>query len=89
MADTDKNKYLIESMEHTPDDTKVWWKPNHRGYTDDIREAGRYSYEEAKKIVDGANWGKTDPNTFNEQMWAEEQVMNGEAGYLALTVQKY
>lgn len=28
----------------------VWWRPNGRGYTTDIREAGKYTYEKAKSI---------------------------------------
>lgn len=31
-----------------------WWRYNESGYTRYIEEAGRYSYEEAKKIVDEA-----------------------------------
>lgn len=28
----------------------LWWKHNAKGYTTDINEAGKYSYEEAEKI---------------------------------------
>ena len=33
----------------------AWWRENHCGYTDNRMDAGIYSYEEACKIVHGAN----------------------------------
>jgi hypothetical protein len=42
--------YLIWSIEHG-----AWWGPNRRGYTQDVRTAGRYSYEVAVDIVEDAN----------------------------------
>lgn len=27
-----------------------WWGPNSKGYTTDIRKAGKYTYEQAKSI---------------------------------------
>ena len=81
-------KYLIESMEHTYDDTLVWWKPKHTGYTCDLNKAGRYSKEEAEKICSGANYC-TKSGASNERMWSESDVLNGEAGFVATTVQKY
>jgi hypothetical protein len=38
--------YLIWSYEHN-----AWWKPNQRGYTKNIAEAGRYTLAEAGEIV--------------------------------------
>jgi len=38
--------YLIWSYEHNS-----WWAPNHRGYTPEFDEAGRYSAQEAGDIV--------------------------------------
>jgi len=32
-----------------------FWKPNQHGYTYDIKEAGYYTEEDAKKIVAAAN----------------------------------
>lgn len=32
----------------------MWWRPNRRGYTQFIEEAGRYSPEEAREIVSSA-----------------------------------
>ena len=43
-------EYLVWSNEH-----RMWWKPLHRGYTLFIEEAGRYPYEAAARICDGAN----------------------------------
>ena len=40
-------KYLIWSNQHAQ-----WWAPNKRGYTSTIEAAGRYSYEQATRIVD-------------------------------------
>lgn len=42
--------YLIWSEEHGR-----WWRPGERGYTSQMREAGRYSKERADVIVKGAN----------------------------------
>lgn len=40
------NRYLIWSHEH-----HQWWAPDRQGYTDDVSQAGRYSFEEAGAIV--------------------------------------
>lgn len=42
--------WLVWSEEHG-----AWWKPGRRGYTRSIREAGRYSLDEAADIVEKAN----------------------------------
>ena len=44
------NPFLIWSEEHG-----AWWRPGRAGYTRSIREAGRYSLEEAGDIVKKAN----------------------------------
>lgn len=44
------NKWLIWSNEHNS-----WWAPSRRGYVNDVRFAGRYSFEEAVEIVRSAN----------------------------------
>lgn len=46
----DRTLWLIWSNEH-----KGWWKANHKGYTQDLTEAGVYKYQEAVNIVYGAN----------------------------------
>lgn len=38
--------YVIWSFEH-----RAWWKPNQRGYTTNLDEAGGYSAREAGQIV--------------------------------------
>jgi hypothetical protein len=38
--------YLIWSDEH-----EAWWRPDHRGYTTDVNEAGAYTFYEAAEIV--------------------------------------
>lgn len=45
-----ENKWLIYSEEHGG-----WWKPASNGYCRSRKEAGRYTFEEAKEIVEGAN----------------------------------
>lgn len=42
--------YVLWSIEHT-----AWWRPGRRGYTRDIRAAGRYERLEAREIVRDAN----------------------------------
>lgn len=42
--------WLIWSHEH-----KAWWCPNWRGYTHSRKAAGRYSFNEARRIVRHAN----------------------------------
>lgn len=44
-------RFLIYSREHN-----LWWRANSAGYTHAIEEAGRYSYEDALAICQGANW---------------------------------
>jgi hypothetical protein len=40
------SEFLIWSNQHG-----MWWRPNRRGYTQIIDEAGRYSADEAEAIV--------------------------------------
>lgn len=44
------SNWLIWSIEHNG-----WWKPAQFGYTQKKDEAGRYSFEQARKIVASAN----------------------------------
>lgn len=43
--------YLIQDARSYDGDDVIWWRPDRRGYTTNFDEAGRYSEEEAKKIV--------------------------------------
>lgn len=43
--------YYIWSWEHD-----AWWAPRESGYTEEIKNAGAYSYENAMRIVSGANY---------------------------------
>ena len=47
-------EWYIWSYEHN-----AWWKPNSRGYTHDLREAGRYGWSAATEILHHANFGDT------------------------------
>lgn len=49
------DKWVIWSNEHT-----AFWRPNHRGYCSFIVDAGRYSFEEAFEICQGANYPSDD-----------------------------
>lgn len=71
--------FLIESMEHTVGNHKAWWRPERLGYTTDVIEAGRYSYEDAKAICEKA--GKE-----NEKIWGEADVLAGKAGKIRFVV---
>lgn len=57
MENDDHNlTHLIWSNEH-----RGWWKPNSRGYTKDLLQAGLYSQEQARKITsDSSYWWKTE-----------------------------
>lgn len=46
-----QERWLIWSIEHD-----AWWMPNSRGYTKSRKGAGRYTFEEAIEIVEGANF---------------------------------
>ncbi len=55
---TINTKWLIWSIEHG-----AWWRAGERGYTLHREEAGEYSFEDAVRIVQGANIGERDvPN---------------------------
>jgi hypothetical protein len=48
--------YYIRSIEHEyPKGIACWWRPNSRGYTNDLHQAGLYTETEAKEICYGAN----------------------------------
>lgn len=40
-------RYFVFDLERS-----MFWKANRRGYTSDYKEAGLYSYEEAKELVE-------------------------------------
>lgn len=42
--------WLIWSEEH-----RAWWAPNHKGYVQERKQAGKYTYDDACDIVKGAN----------------------------------
>ena len=44
-------KYVIWSFEH-----QAWWAPEERGYVTDLALAGRYTAEDAGRIVVNSIW---------------------------------
>lgn len=69
-----QEKYLIECLEHhKKNEPRLWWRPESRGYTWDIRAAGRYSLEDAQATCKSAS-------SRNERYWSELEVLTGEAG---------
>lgn len=52
-----KEQWVIWSEEHL-----MWWRPNSRGYTQQLIRAGRYTEEVAKDIEQCANLGCSHPN---------------------------
>ena len=54
----EKELFIIWSIEHN-----AWWCMMANGYTKERRNAGTYTYQQAKNIVENANIGKHDiPN---------------------------
>lgn len=58
----ENTEWLIWSNEHN-----AWWSPASMGYSTLIQEAGKYSFEEAVKIVRHAN-KYCNPDKPNETM---------------------
>lgn len=58
----DRSKFLIWSNQRG-----MWWRPNERGYTQILEEAGVYSRADAERIISGATidgqlvYDRTDP----------------------------
>lgn len=53
----DAGPYLIQCISRSGGDV-VWWKPARHGYTTGVEKAGRYSKEEAEKIVQEEQGGE-------------------------------
>lgn len=43
--------YIIWSFEH-----KAWWRSGRQGYTEDVMEAGKYTFAEAEEICISASY---------------------------------
>lgn len=56
-------RYRIWSIEHG-----AWWRPNWKGYTEKLEDAGEYPYEEACEIIRSANINVRTTNVPNEAM---------------------
>lgn len=56
-------EYLVWSNEH-----RAWWRPDRKGYTHDVRHAGRYSRFDAIQISGTARTGWTDPSRLPDEL---------------------
>jgi hypothetical protein len=66
--------YLIECIEHwRKGEPRLWWRPESKGYTWNVEEAGRYSEGEAASIC-------TTIRSRDERMWPEADVLAGVLG---------
>jgi hypothetical protein len=69
-------KFLVWSNQH-----RMWWRPNGRGYTEYIEEAGRYDRAAADRIVADATIGglltvrRTNPYTGEDYSQLSEVVV--------------
>jgi hypothetical protein len=69
--------YLVWSNKHG-----AWWRPGHRGYTNSLHEAGRYTQAEAQEIVSRSNivdLHRTNPVT-GEAYTEKPEVMIADPG---------
>jgi hypothetical protein len=48
------DQFFLWSRKHSKDDVCLWWRPESRGYTTDLAQAGLYSAEEAGVIERGS-----------------------------------
>ena len=48
MSAMKNESFVIWSWEH-----QEWWAPNRQGYTEQLAQAGRYTFDEAAKITVG------------------------------------
>ncbi len=51
-------EYYIRDMRQIIGNACLWWRPNLRGYTTDLKEAGLYTKEEAEEIINGSTPGE-------------------------------
>ncbi len=62
--------WLVWSNEH-----RGWWAPDHKGYVQSRKAAGRYTYDEALAIVRGANRHRADDAFPFETMVKDEHEL--------------
>ena len=62
------SRWFIWSNEH-----RAWCKAGHHGYTEDKKEAGKYTLQEACNIVRQANYYLDDSKRPNEAMILAEE----------------
>lgn len=53
MSDNAESSYYIQNG--FDGNAMVWWREGGRGYTTNLKEAGKYSEEEAQSIIERAN----------------------------------
>lgn len=55
---TEGAEYYIRDMRQIVGNACLWWGPNRRGYTTDLKRAGLYTKEEAEEIIKGSTPGE-------------------------------
>lgn len=60
-------RYLIQCFRNGYNDTVLWWRPEHSGYTHSVNDAGRYTHAEAVKISPPDHW-------HDDMPWRERDV---------------
>lgn len=75
-----EGQYYIETLEHNRSKglIRMWWAKNNQGYTYCVAKAGRYSRQEADKIVSNSNG--------SERMWPVKDVLEGKTGRRILAI---
>lgn len=55
MESSNEKMYYIQSMKHTGyvGNAVLWWGKDHKGYTTDLTQAGKYTEEEKNSIIFG------------------------------------
>lgn len=71
--------FMIESKEHQLSRARCWWRAGANGYTEDMGQAGLYTYEQADEITQGLT-------SENETRWVALDVSQGRAGEIKTVV---
>lgn len=71
MSDNQKPEWLVWSVEH-----QSWWRPGERGYTPNLHDAGRYTFDHARQICREANDFLSGPNPNETMVHVDDMGVN-------------